>query len=751
MHRRLTPASSGEPSVSQSGRGGAQHRPSLSSGDPGARPRLAGIPGWGRDRIVAVYVLLVGINRYRDPVRPLTGCCDDIQAAAEYFAANVRPEELEPLCLFDEQATRAAVIDGFRSHLGRAAAGDTAVFWFSGHGSQAPVPPELAPTEPTGMVQTLVCVDSRHDGVPDLYDKEVALLIGEVAQRGAQVVTVIDSCHADGADRPAEWDGDDERESVNDDLPSQLTDSTRGPSGAGVGSVASRRLIARWEPALTTPPPLSALLAELRASGPGDPGWAGAAPGPRPVALAACRRDQRAQEIPLPGGAHGVFSLGVLRQLERLGPEVSYRDLMTGVRCYVENLAPRQTPVLFPIDDPAVDRAFLGGALSVPPTSMTMRCLRGVWEIDAGACHGIAAGPAEDAPRVGVHGSGADGTPVREAEIIEVRTTTSVVRPLAGWVPDPAAQYRVVVTGVPVAPAAVEIAADPHGADTAALLTRAMTAAGPGGAGSPLVRPVAPGDAVPDLVVAVPRPGAARIQTADGAPLAPEAAVSDEHGAALLVADLEHVARWRGIKALENPSSRLAGEVRIELVAADSAAAAPRVLRTDDTGCVELEYVRHGSEWVPPEVFIALRNTGSRQIYCVLLDMTDRFRSDIGLFPGDLVAPHGTAWAANGEPIAFSLPAGRGLEPGARAADWLKVLIAEEPFNAAPFSLPRLGEPGPPPDPGPGSRGALALHGVLGRVGRAVAGRGAPESEPAALDWATVILPVVTRVPGGVR
>jgi hypothetical protein len=707
---------------------------------------------------VSVYVLLVGINAYQDPVRPLSGCCDDIQAAAEYFAANVRPEEFEPLCLFDEQATRAAVIDGFRTHLGRAAAGDTAVFWFSGHGSQAPVPPELAPTEPTGMLQTLVCVDSRHDGVPDLYDKEVALLIGEVAGRGAHVVTIIDSCHADGADRLPDRESGGGGTGPDGGLGGLggLADtgapgvrSGHSAPGAGSETVAPRRLTARWQPALTTPPPLSALLAELRASGPGVPAPGGGSAGPRHVALAACRRDQRAQEIPLPGGWRGVFSLGVLRQLERLGPDATYRDLMTGVRCYVENLAPHQTPILFPIDDPVVDRAFLGGALAVPPTSVTMRCLRGVWEIDAGACHGITEGPADDRPRVGVHGSGTGGTPVREAEIVQVRATTSVVRPLAGWKPDAAAQYRVVVTSVPVPAAVVEVAALPQGADTAELLTKALD--GPGPDRSRLVRPTTSGEAVPDLVVAVPRSGVARIHGADGVPLAPEVSVADQREAARLVADLEHIARWRCIKALENPASRLAGEIRIELVAADSAAVAPRVLRTGDTGCVELEYIRYGSDWVPPEVLVTLRNTGNRQLFCVLLDLTDRFRSEIGLFPGDLVGPHWTAWAANGAPITFALPADRRPEPGAETRDWLKVLIAEEPFNASPFALPRLGESAATPDPGPGSRGAAALHGVLGRMGRAVAGRDAPPPEPAALDWATAILPVVTRVPNGAR
>jgi hypothetical protein len=107
--------------------------------------------------------------------------------------------------------------------------------------------------------------------------------------------------------------------------------------------------------------------------------------------------------------------------------------------------------------------------------------------------------------------------------------------------------------------------------------------------------------------------------------------------------------------------------------------------------------------------------------------MTDRFQSYLGLFPGDLVAPGHTAWAAQGSPIAFSLPQG-GAEvvPGARAVDWLKVVVAEEPFNAAPFVLPRLGQGAPAP------RDAIVMR-------------------PPAVDWTTAVLPVVTRVPGPMR
>ena len=97
----------------------------------------------------SVYALVVGIDAYHDGIRPLRGCGNDLDLVVRYLNTQVAPQaKLHPRTLRDGQATRQAVIDGFRDHLGHAGPGDTALFWFSGHGSQAPVPPGLAHTEP---------------------------------------------------------------------------------------------------------------------------------------------------------------------------------------------------------------------------------------------------------------------------------------------------------------------------------------------------------------------------------------------------------------------------------------------------------------------------------------------------------------------------------------------------------------------------------------------------------------------------
>src|SRR4051812_10324152 len=147
-----------------------------------------------------VFALLVGIDVHRRPELSLQGCVNDVRLAAGLLRERIAGDALAIRTLCDEQATRAEIIRLFRGHLGAAGAGDVALFWFSGHGSTGPLPEEIWYTESSAMCQTSVCHDSR-DGVPDLYDKELAILVHEVLATGARMVTINDSCHSRSAMR----------------------------------------------------------------------------------------------------------------------------------------------------------------------------------------------------------------------------------------------------------------------------------------------------------------------------------------------------------------------------------------------------------------------------------------------------------------------------------------------------------------------------------------------------------------------
>jgi hypothetical protein len=431
----------------------------------------------------------------------------------------------------------------------------------------------------------------------------------------------------------------------------------------------------------------------------------------------------------------------LVHQLERLGPAVTYRELMTGVRCHVENIVDRQSPVLSPMVDHLVDLPFLGGGLVRPVSTMTMRCVRGVWEIDAGACHGMIAGADDDPTRVGVPGT----EPVREARVIRVHADRSTVEPIGEWAVV-GEQYPIVLTRVPLPPTTVTI----NGADgdplAVALLRTALDA-------SPHVREIRSDEAnVQAELEIVIGPGTARITSAgrqdDPQPLVPDRPVTTLDEAKSVVSDLEHIARWRQIKVLDNGCSGLRNAVWLELLATRPgelvAPAHGEALTAGEDGAVVLDYRWGESGAVAPQVFVKLHNDTDRDLYCALLDLTDLHRVSPNLFPGAMVGAHRTAWVAGGRPIELSLPPGRAAVPGAEVRDWFKLLVCEERFSTEPFRLGRLDEPARRRVP---TLRSAAYQSVVERLGMIAMNRDAEVSPAAAADWCTSILPVTTRVP----
>ena len=242
-----------------------------------------------------VYALLVGIDAYQPPVPVLHGSVNDIALAERLLRDRIAPGDLDLRTLIDEEATRAEIIRSFRVHLGRAGPGDIALFWFSGHGSTGPLPDELRLSEGSGRCQTTVCYDSRHGGVPDIYDKEFAVLVHEVVAGGAQLVSIKDSCHARSGMREIE-------------LPPRYAE----PS--------------------PVPPAVRDLLPELLA--------AAATPAPRHIALSACDEHEVARERSFRRTVQGVFSEAVCRAVTRLGDGATYRQVLSEARCLVEGRYP---------------------------------------------------------------------------------------------------------------------------------------------------------------------------------------------------------------------------------------------------------------------------------------------------------------------------------------------------------------------------------------------------------------------------
>ncbi|MFH9086163.1 caspase family protein [Streptomyces sp. NPDC017673] len=670
----------------------------------------------------AVYALLVGINKYQGPFKTLDGCVDDVLAFETFLRGVVPDDLLHVRVLLDEQATRQAVIDGYTTHLSQAGAQDVALFYFAGHGSQEPVEERFWYLEPTGWNQTLVCTDSRLPGIPELADKELNTLVSTVAATGAHVLNILDCCHAGGATRDPE------------------TQIRSAPPAA------APRPFEQYLPAL------QAAWAATARDGGGAEDTAATAAGPPPqVTLSACESRQEAREVVIDGQVRGVFSVMLQRALTRLGPAATYRDLLGATAVSVRDWVLRQEPVGYAMPAQALDEPLFGGAVRLRERGISLEHYRGQWWIDAGAVHGIQPPDGDDTVVLAVlpPDEGADEparAPLGRVRVTDVQSARSrvTVEP-SDWRPDPETRYPTVVVDVPLPQAAVEVRGDSPGA----ALVRAAVAASPHlveGAADPRLRDdrfvvragSASGGAGPHLVVTRP----------DGTPLAdPVPATTD--GAATVVRRLEHLARWQLIKRLDNPGSWIAGLVRVEIVPAEPGETAPPApgtrasLAAGADGRIRLHYRKTGSAWQRPYVWIYLHNDSPYDLYCTLLDLTDRYRCHSLLFPGDLLPAGSTAVAYDGRPVDVSLPAERLGVPGSEVFDHLKLVASEQRFSADAFELPTLDGA-----PTRRTRGRAGSHpSLFDRLGGRVVTRDLGALGTDAPEWTTALVTLRTCGP----
>ncbi len=152
-----------------------------------------------------IYALLVGINEYLSPdIANLSGTQKDLEDVRQFISSNYEDFEKKIEVLQDSKATRAAIVEGFEQHLGRAQEGDVVLFYYSGHGSWGHTNEAFYKFDPDEREEGLVAHDSRVAGQFDLADKEMAVLLHYVARNNAEVVLLVDSCHSGSVTRFSE-------------------------------------------------------------------------------------------------------------------------------------------------------------------------------------------------------------------------------------------------------------------------------------------------------------------------------------------------------------------------------------------------------------------------------------------------------------------------------------------------------------------------------------------------------------------
>lgn len=686
-----------------------------------------------------VYCLLVGIDAYGPPVHPpLQGCRNDARALEQFLVGRFG-ENVHLVVLTDEQATRAAVIDGFRSHLARASTGDVALFAYSGHGSQERPPSEFAYADASGKLQNLLLFDAGHEVagqfVWPLADKELGLLLDEVGKGGAHVLAILDCCHSGDGTRDA---------SVNV--------RQWQPSVARAATPQAQAAIAR----LAGPRPIGDFL-------PGTLERVQTSPAPGHIALSACQPTELAKELLIAGEHRGAFSATLIEVLETGAGRGDYRSVVAAVRSRLERSVQQQRPSLHPLDAGSLaDSMFFAGRIEpTTPAFLVTRSATG-WSVDAGLVHGLRAPSAGEEFRLTC--VDADGAACGQVRVVAVEAGRAAVEPL-DWHPADTV-YRAVISWVPQPAATVSFDAGlgPAAEQAYTSARAALTSIGPGGAPSPYVTEQISGSTPAALALRVafemsgPAGPCLRVLRADGSPAirstASAVSLDDPARAAMvLVHQLEHLARWEQLRALGNHRSALRDAVTLAIYPANTGETTlPADRRPLDGGD---EYTVAYRDREAPTVFMHLENTSSRDLYVAVLDLTEDFEITVLFEAAMLAAGAEVNISAEGGPMRLTLPDGVDPVAGARTRDWLKVVVSETPFDATCLEIAAVGASaslaGAPTRSVDAPPGNLLEQLAPRAANRAVRPVAVPKPEVRGADWCARTVTLVVEVPEAQR
>jgi pimeloyl-ACP methyl ester carboxylesterase len=519
-----------------------------------------------------LYALLVGINDYAPEVGKLAGCLNDVDRFQGYLTDTFDTSNLAVEVLKDADATRGNIIQQFRGHLGRATADDVALFLYCGHGAQWAAAKEFKEFYADGKDEGIVCYDSRREngGYPyDLADKELAVLVAEVAKNNPHLAVIFDCCH----------------------------------SGSGTRDVdAFRHARARQTHEVTAERPLDSYIdgyyARRRASGKPL-----SIPTSTHVLMAACDRTEKAYEA---NDARGVFSSTLLKALAAASSTPSYADLFLRCRATIRKEVEHQTPQFEALGNFNARQGFLGRpTASTKAGRYSVSYSGGTWTVNAGALHGL---PTEPEKSVGLalfpEGDGARAA--GQASTTAVGPQKSEVK--LDFDADPATRFAAEVTSLPTPPMPVYFAGD-----TAAVgsLEKALTEDRSVGV---TLTDVEPGSRYALSM----QDGELRLRQRETGVVIQRVNVGDTastDSARLLLPALKQVAQWERGLGLQNHGTKM-DTALVDLVF-DEALESGAEHRYPGSE-ITLDYVKTNGTWMPVRGRIKVRNRTQQPLHAVL-------------------------------------------------------------------------------------------------------------------------------------
>jgi len=603
------------------------------------------------------HALLVGIDDYPEPVRKLSGCVNDVRAMRGYLEGRVPAGDLALQVLTDREATRRRIINTFRSHLGNAKEGETALFYYAGHGSQEQTPPLYAHSEPDGLDETLMAWDSRLQGGWDIADKELGVLIAEVAQRGAHVVVILDSCHSGTATRLDIW-------------------PRSGPTDVRVRPAETFWFFAEG----------AGVAPELNPDG----GWR-TLPQGKHVLLAACRPFEVARESNRGNVRRGAFSYHLVETLKALGGAVSYRDLHKRVQILVSNdFSGGQVPQ----GDGDLEGILFNGAVPERPPLFYVRNVEDAgWKLDAGAVHAIQPGSELAVFRSGTTDFRRLDQKIATVTVTEVGAAESVVQSTNGRLPEGESALPAVLTKAPLSRLRVALETEVQG------LRDAVQA-------SPYLE-LASADDARVAVVEAPdgfhfrRPGESADLTF------PLVGVKVDK----VIEALVKITRWETLVELDNPESLITRDLQMTVHVWEGPPATPdgppRV-STPPAGEELLlsSEVNSLGQMIPARFTVEITNRGTTALYFALLGLSENFGVQLIQDPASmgLLAAGRTVWIRKADGIPLNVPDHYHQQGVTRRRDLLVLFVSEAETDFSllcqdgvgtalkSLSLPREGE-----------------------------------------------------------
>ena len=234
--------------------------------------------------------LLIGISQYRNLPR-LPGAKNDIALVQRVLQSKLgfAPDDIR--ILVDEDATRAGILRALQQLVQEARPQDLVYVHYSGHGSQAI---DINGDERDDRRdETLVPVDGRSPGVPDITDDELQMLLARLKSEHA--IIVLDACHSGTATR-----GFVRARAIPPDNRVELYRNTVKRTRAIVPLISARHVL-----------------------------------------LTGAAAHEEALEAWVTGAPHGLFTYALMNSLSSAGPQASAVQVLAGAKQELKRLQPK--------------------------------------------------------------------------------------------------------------------------------------------------------------------------------------------------------------------------------------------------------------------------------------------------------------------------------------------------------------------------------------------------------------------------